>query len=163
MSIIATAQVPAQSRLADAQTVEQPRITNGPTGIDAQIDRITLATMGRVLPPADTALAGPAPLCPTWCTEDHGGEVDPIHTGMLAEATGLDPAYVAEPATARVMVESTDDGLGPRVVVTVTKGTERVFPGFQGCQGWTGTRSQAVQLALALLKAAALVRAKGGR
>ncbi|WP_200210903.1 DUF6907 domain-containing protein [Micromonospora coerulea] len=137
MSIIASAPVPAASRLVDAPTLNLTALR--PTG------------------------------CPSWCSEDHRGQVTDVdgwsigvgHERILAELPAQDPAWIDRAATATVLVESTTDSgqvvTEPRVLLSVAEGPEGHYPGSEDVQGWTGTPGQARALAAALLAAAELV------
>lgn len=169
MSIIASAPVPAHSRLADAETVEQPRITNDLTVINAEIDRITLATMGRTLPPAnpepDPALLTRSPLCPPWCSGtcadvDHftnGG--DAYHHRNIIEVTAAHGDFLSEQRWVDVDLEASEDVTGIEPTSIRLSVGEPDGPTSDSAKL---TPEQAEQLGLALLQAARLAR-RGGR
>lgn len=118
-----------------------------------------------------TAASGASLPCPPFCTRDHSGELvevdgfllGRVHDRIVAEVTAGDPSAYSDPATAAVYVERSDeDGLvltAPRVVLTLTAGSEGSYPGSVGVQGWTGSVQQTMQLISALMEGMVLAEA----
>ncbi|MFI7429797.1 DUF6907 domain-containing protein [Micromonospora sp. NPDC049836] len=138
MAILASAPVPAASRLVDAPTL-------------------------RSLP-----LPALCPVwCTDDHTNDptdiNGFTIGQVHERVMVELPSQDPAWIDKPATAAVWVESTTEAgevtTPTRVVLSIAEGPEGAHPGEQGCQGWTGTPEQIEELAGALMAAAAFARA----
>ncbi|MEV0723947.1 hypothetical protein AB0I37_14340 [Micromonospora purpureochromogenes] len=137
MSIIASAPVPAGSRLIDAPTLGITRIRPA------------------LCPPWCTDDHTNDP------TDINGFLLGQVHERVFAELTGQHPAWVREASTAAVYVESTteaDEVTTPaRVVLSIAQGTEGRHPGEQDCEAWTGTPDEVRALAAVLLAAADLL------
>lgn len=176
MSIIASASVPPANRLIDADTTDLSAIqrpadirfpmnapyASQPSGDDRYAEGY-VDGMQR-------ALAARPAGCPSYCTEDHRGQVTEQdgfsiglgHEVVVTDLTATDPAWTNRPATARVLVESTSERgevITPtRVVVSIAEGDTGHYPGSEDVQGWSGTPDQVEQLAHAMLAAARIAR-----